>query len=326
MYIFEKDKYFNECHAISVIQLFNGEYLATWFAGSEEGKADIDVWLAGTTGGNWNQPVKIVTDEEPLWNPVFLYEKDKLILFYRKGWSCSGWDTYYMVSTDQGHSFTDPEILPDGYLGPIKNKPIKMSNGKWLCGSSREPEWETVMEIYDADKNEWLGKSVIGVPDLETGHGIIQPTVWESQPGHVHGLMRSSLGKIYRSDSTDYGMTWSAPYSTELPNNNSGIDIVRMPGGELILANNPIGENFGKRSPLVLSMSMDNGKTWPCHYTLEEEEDFDPEDRYRGRYSYPAIINSQNGVTCFYTYNRKQIRYQTIPVEAIRNYQSRAVS
>ena len=46
------------------------------------------------------------------------------------------------------------------------------------------------------------------------------------QPGHVHAMMRSTRGKIYRSDSTDYGRSWCPAYATTLPNNNSGIDVV----------------------------------------------------------------------------------------------------
>lgn len=40
---------------------------------------------------------------------------------------------------------------------------------------------------------------------------------------------------IFRSDSIDYGATWSVARATSLPNNNSGIDLVSMQDGTLIL-------------------------------------------------------------------------------------------
>lgn len=85
--------------------------------------------------------------------------------------------------------------------------------------------------------------------------GVIQPTLWESSPGHIHMLLRSTRGAIFRSDSIDYGATWSVARATFLPNNNSGIDLVSMQDGTLILALNPVNGNWGKRYPLSLIAS-----------------------------------------------------------------------
>ncbi|MHB8277067.1 MAG: exo-alpha-sialidase [Candidatus Humimicrobiaceae bacterium] len=79
-------------------------------------------------------------------------------------------------------------------------------------------------------------------------------------------LLRSTEGCIYRSDSTDGGRTWTDAYPTELPNNNSGIDIVKMENGTLVLVYNPVGINWGPRTPVALTASFDNGKTWDDKY------------------------------------------------------------
>lgn len=77
----------------------------------------------------------------------------------------------------------------------------------------------------------------------------------ESSPGHIHMLLRSTRGAIFRSDSIDYGATWSVARATSLPNNNSGINLVSMQDGTLILALNPVNGNWGKRYPLSLIAS-----------------------------------------------------------------------
>src|SRR3546814_13002149 len=64
--------------------------------------------------------------------------------------------------------------------------------------------------------------------DSAFGEGVIQPALWESAPGKVHMLLRSSAGVICRSDSEDYGKTWSPVYKTDLPNPNSGIDATKL--------------------------------------------------------------------------------------------------
>jgi predicted neuraminidase len=319
MFIFEKDKYFKECHAVSAIRLDNGDCIATWFGGSHEGKDDVDIWGARLHNKKWSKPEKLISDELPLWNPVLFYDSGLIALFFRRGGDIGGWRSYVMYSKDNGMTYGEPQILPDGFMGPIKNKPIKMSNGEWLCGSSLEPEWDSIIEIYSPKSDSWISKSVLSVPDTPVNSGIIQPTLWESKPGKVHAIMRSSLGKLFRADSNDYGRTWNAPYPIDLPSNNSGVDLAKLPGGELVLAYNPIAENWGKRSPLILSMSVDNGKTWPFHYTLEEEEEQNKENRYAGRYSYPAVIAVPEGVACFYTHCRNRIKYQIVSPEQIKN-------
>lgn len=92
----------------------------------------------------------------------------------------------------------------------------------------------------------------------------------------------------------------SVARATSLPNNNSGIDLVSMQDGTLILALNPVNGNWGKRYPLSLITSCDNGESWlPL---LDTESD-------RGEYSYPAIISEGGVVHITYTWNRKNIVY-----------------
>src|SRR5690606_23587899 len=125
---------------------------------------------------------------------------------------------------------------------------------------------------------------------------------WESEPGKVHMLVRSSAGAIYRSDSEDYGKTWSPAYRTELPNPNSGIDLVKLLDGTLALLYNPDGKNWGSRGTLLLAFSQDNGQTWPEEIEIEKAG----ED---SEFSYPAIISWDNQIALTYTWERSDIAF-----------------
>lgn len=129
------------------------------------------------------------------------------------------------------------------------------------------------------------------------GRGVIQPTLWEDPEG-AHCLLRSTEGVAFRSDSVDAGLSWSAPSATLIPNNNSGLDIVRLADGQLVLAHNPVRVNWGPRTPLVLSISGDGGRTWSCALVLEDRP---------GEFSYPAIVNDDRGVLVSWTKNRTAI-------------------
>ncbi|MUG24522.1 hypothetical protein GNQ08_19290 [Paenibacillus macerans] len=132
------------------------------------------------------------------------------------------------------------------------------------------------------------------------GRGVIQPSLWESRPGEVHMLLRSTEGQIYRSDSPDGGLTWSEAYPTGLPNNNSGLDVARLDDGTLVLCSNPVGANWGPRTPLTLDISRDNGLTWRREAVLEDGE---------GEYSYPALIVHGGILYLTYTWNRENIAF-----------------
>ena len=137
------------------------------------------------------------------------------------------------------------------------------------------------------------------------GRGIIQPTLWQTEEG-IHALMRSSEGYIFRTDSTD-GIHWCQPYPTHLPNNNSGISLAQLSDGKLLLAYNPVSDNWGARTPLSLAVSEDNGVNWKKVCDLETELIY--LDGKRAEFSYPYLIEHGHGVDLVYTWNRKNIVY-----------------
>jgi predicted neuraminidase len=128
--------------------------------------------------------------------------------------------------------------------------------------------------------------------------GVIQPTLWEHDPGRVKMLMRSTerVGYVCASASDDYGRTWSPAERVPIPNSNSGLDAVRLADGRILLACNPVREG---RTPLSVLASEDNGVAWPRRVDLETGA---------GEYSYPAVIQAGNGcVHVVATHGRTQI-------------------
>lgn len=136
--------------------------------------------------------------------------------------------------------------------------------------------------------------------------GAIQPALWQSADGHVHMLLRSSEGCILRSDSKD-GLTWSPAYTTELPNNNSGIDLVQIEDGRILLCLNPVADDWGARTPLWLYISNDGSNSFTPLLNLEMND---------GEYSYPSLAAEGNTVYLSYTWKRLKIAVWTIELES----------
>jgi predicted neuraminidase len=321
-YVFEDDRDFDSCHASTLVRLDNGDILAAWFGGSWEGNADVAIWMARRTSAGWQRPF-VVADQwcVPLWNPSLFRRSDgRILLFYKEAKTIPQWKTMLKYSDDGGKSFSKPRQLVNDVMldrGPVKNKCIYLSDGSIAAPGSTEPAgaeiWDSFVDISRDGGETWEQGSFIPLrradirtrdfaPDIRKcyGKGLIQPALWESSPGHVHALMRSSSAAIFRSDSADGGKTWCCAYNTGLPNNNSGIDLSKLDGGEILLISNPVGKDWGPRTPLTLSCSDDNGKTWKELFIFENES---------GEYSYPAIIAEGNEVFLTYTWRRERIAF-----------------
>lgn len=317
-YIIDKNAPTKACHASTLVIMSSGEIGAAWFGGTAEAKDDVDIWFSYRSKSGWSKPVRITADENlPHWNPV-LYKKEdgSIVLFFKVGKKIPSWQTYYSVSKDCGRTWSKPVQLVEGDIsggrGPVKNKPIRLSNGRIIAPSSKEQndicqifdDCQVFADISDDDMASWKRTDFVERP-VRYGKTVqmIQPTLWESEAGKVHMLVRTNSRYIYRSDSSDNGSTWCKAYKTGLFNNNSGIDAAVTECGDLWLVSNPVKENWGERTPLTVVCSHDNGVTWEQGIVLESMP---------GEYSYPSVIADKNELLITYTWNRKKICFARI--------------
>ena len=325
---------FVSCHASTIVELHDGSLMAAWFGGSAEGQPDVAIWIARHNATGWSKPTLLVREPHiATWNPVLFHTEDgRFWLYYKYGPVAAGWTGARMVSTDEGRTWSAPEYLPAGLLGPIRTKPFVGSHGLVVSGSSTESyhAWAVWIERSTNGGQSFLREGPYTLPDAairalagsplngsnhaigRTGPdettGLIQPTVLSLGGRHLRFYARgsSNIGRICVSDSFDDGKTWSAPRALEIPNPNSGIDLVRLRDGRIVLIYNPTTEG---RSPLALAVSRD-GEHFQRFDTLEE----DPGQEF----SYPAIIQLANGdLTATYTWHRTRIRQAVMPLVSI---------
>lgn len=302
------------CHASNLIVLPDGRIFTVYFCGSGEGHDDVRIFGSMRESGvvaDWSEPTPITPDDGlPHWNPVLLPLDDgSVVLFYKVGKRIASWQTYYCISRDGCRTWSKPtELIPGdiGGRGPVRNKCIVLSDGAILApGSTELDDWRVFFDISVDNGKTWERTADIVIPDQCINHrGIIQPTAWEDERG-VHALLRSSENYIYRTDSTDLGRSWCVPYATSLPSNNSGIDLVQLPDGRLVLAYNPVCGNWGARTPLSLAVSRDSGETWE-HLTHLVT------GRMSSGFSYPAIRYANGMLHITYTWTRETIAYMCI--------------
>jgi predicted neuraminidase len=310
-FVFEEDRAFSSCHASTHVHLSDGGVLAAWFAGTKEGAPDVAIWMSRRgKDGAWAPP-EVAADESgvPHWNPVLFQGIDRrIILYYKTGRKISSWSTKFIESHDEGVTWSAPrELIADdrGGRGPVKNKPILLRSGRILAPASSEgEEWNAFVDISDDDGRSWTKSATVPLnrPVL-SGKGVIQPTLWELESGAIGMLLRSTAGWIIRSTSEDGGETWSTGELTPLPNNNSGIDLAKSSSSVIALAYNPVGKDWGARTPLDVVFSCDDGASWEGGITLESAP---------GEYSYPAVLAQGSVFSVTYTWKRERIAYAEI--------------
>jgi predicted neuraminidase len=294
---------FPSCHAGTLAELEGGVIAAAWFGGTQEGAEDVDIWFARRIQEHWTAPQRAAAHTGvPCWNPVlWQVPGGELLLFYKAGPSPQTWSGLLIRSQDGGASWSEPELLPPGILGPIKNKPYARADGTLVCGSSVESwrSWGCWVELTPDRGKTWARQGPINLPG--NYHGTIQPAVFGTD-SHLAMLCRTrGETQIARGESTDGGRTWTDLARIDLPQNNSGLDAVRLTDGRVVLIYNHTPRG---RTPLNLAVSRDMGRTWTPGPVLEDAE---------GEYSYPAIIQARDGVIHFvYTWRRERMRYGSL--------------
>jgi predicted neuraminidase len=291
-------------HASTIVET-GGVIMAAWFGGTAEGAPDVGIWFARRVAGKWTVPVQVADGMQadgkqlPCWNPVLFKPKvGALMLFYKVGATTHDWWGEVRTSADGGVTWTDARKLPDGIIGPAKNKPVQLANGTIVSPSSTEsgdtpPRWQVHFERSSDRGKTWTSVTPPDAPDVNA----IQPTILEMADGTLDALVRTQSTRIFETKSTDGGATWSPLMPTDLPNPNSGIDGVRLRDGRRLLVFN---RSETERTPLNVAVSAD-GKTWTDLIVLEK----DP-----GEYSYPAVIQTRDGmVHITYTWKRRRIKH-----------------
>ena len=323
-FMFEEEKYFPECHASSLICTDNGDILAVYFAGKHEKADDVGIYLSKKTEKGWDEPYLLAkVNDEPHWNPVIYEFPGGIRVNFKVGKEIPDWTTWYTESFDGGRTWSSP--LPcNAPVGPVRSKPVFLTNGTLIAPNSVETanDWRPRVDISHDNGRTFADITPISVNTADetdenflSGKGAIQPTLWESENGHVHALLRTTAGFIFRADSEDYGKTFLSAYNTRIPNNNSGIDIVKAEGA-LYLVLNPVSGNWAARTPLSVYKSTDNGKTFEEFCVLADEK-LDPKQDKGAELSYPAVIYKNGCLHISFTWMRRCIAYAKIDLNKI---------
>jgi sialidase-1 len=290
------------------------------FEGSKYGSGDeapstISLMNSSDGGRTWGN-FRIIAERDDdcvnVYSPNFLrLQNGEILLWYMKyNQLTPGMPqlaTAYMTrSGDEGKTFGAPETIWERDRLTISNSCIKrLASGRVVmpvCYSDGEM-WSKTEKIHvrviysDDDCNTWVfGQENISLPM----RGAMEPFIAELKDGRLIMVMRSQLGSLFKSCSSDRGESWSHPQTTGLSIPESCPYVTNIPESDKIMViwnnaeyNMHWRSHYGKRSPLTAAISADGGVTFTDFWDIET----DPKTAF----SNPGITWTRDGV-CLLTY------------------------
>lgn len=305
--IFESIPGYPVHHCSSITEAPNGDLLVTWYGGSYESADDQVLFLSRRKKGLrvWSKPEILVTSPgKPPGNAILFSDKRNRVWLVwgrmdgtqpmSRG---TGWDAcqlFYRTSSDSGATWSADKPFYHDTLGWLpRNLPIFLSDGTLIVPISDERNGHGVdLSFFLASKDNgetWTQSGIM--------RGGEQPTFIERSDGTLLAYLRA-YPNIKASQSHDHGKTWSTPEPTQWKNPDSGISMRRLKNGHVLLVFN---NQDNARSPLHITRSLDEGRTWSKPLELEPNP---------GEYSYPSVLQTSDGkIHIIYTFRRYSIKH-----------------
>jgi len=345
-----------------------------WMAGGQEGTAAMGIYasLLAAGSGSWTDPQLISQDpERSEQNPLLFVAGGQLHLVHTAQRSRSldepfrdSGSSFSMQWTAQlrqqslslaGIAAAEPTSWGPDAWSPARDliaepafcrhPPLQRPDGRWLLPIYRSLETGGAFG-HDHSQVLLLEADGAGVASSTAGDG---PIPVPESTGRVHGsivlaadglsllqFFRSRLAdRIYCSRSGLGGEQWSAPEPTQLPNNNSSIQAVRLASGRLAIIYNRFcfepdpaapqawgDANWPRtRWPLSIALSADDGATWPWIRDIDTGFGFCGTANWglNGQLAYPTLLEGQPGeLHIAYSWaGRAAIRYLCLQEEEI---------
>ena len=224
----------------------------------------------------------------------------RIALFYARKNAHADCIPMVRFSDDEAVTWSEPKpCITDepGYYVLNNDRVIQLRNGRLLMPVSRHQTptqpWQSRGRIFcyfsDDEGRNWNRGEEIPNPDTVMTQ---EPGVVELRDGRVMMFMRTDAGVQYLSYSTDKGMRWSPAQRSNIPSPVSPASIKRVPGSKTLvllwnLNDGSDPEIKGKRTPLAIAISRNEGRTWIKPQMLETDRD--------GWYCYTALHFTSEG-------------------------------
>ena len=277
--------------------------------GSDHDAATIAGRYSSDGGETWTATDTTLVGREGSMNAMsvsLLRLKDgRMALFYLRKNSLADCHPYLRYSSDEGVTWSEPigAIGEPGYYVLNNDRVVQLKGGRLVMpvalhepvAGRFSPRGVAMTYVSDDAGRTWRRTGVLNPPPADDGAwraGFQEPGVVELRDGRLMMFIRTQMGSQYLSYSRDRGQSWSPAEPSAIASPLSPASIKRIPGkGDLLMVwNDHAGvdaamkasaKSGGKRTPLSVAISKDDGKHWQNVHAIRNAPD--------GWYCYTAI-------------------------------------
>ncbi len=243
-------------------------------------------------------------------------------LFYLVKNSDSDLKVWMKRSSDEAVSWSEPICVTDapGYHVMNNARVVQLDTGRLIAPVSfstdcrKDGHYRVFCYVSDDDGVTWRKSD--GELDLPK-RGAMEPGIVQLKDGALLMIIRTQLGAVYRSSSTDGGLSWSDAEPMTLQSPEAPATVARIPStGDLLMVWNntyAAGTNHsGKRTPLTTTISRDEGQSWEHIRDIETDTEH--------TFAYTSITFVRDTVLLTY-YSREEetglisLKLKALPVE-----------
>lgn len=275
----------------------------------------VVVFHSGDNGETWTQPFSIYPEDgQAVYvTEVMLLENIFYAFLTLHNGHFVNWQCTTMRSRDNGYTWENIGIQPGlpnysfargmirkkngDVVIPYQHYPISAEENARLLKDNLKV-WDST--IHYVESGILLscdnGQTYTRYPAVRTElKGLNQPTwawteptVAELSTGTLVMLMRiCGTGWLWRSESTDGGVTWSRAEKTAIPNPSNKPKLIALPGRKIALIHTPNNHcSFLSRNPLSIWISDDDMNTWAYQKVISD---------FPGGFCYPDGICEDGG-------------------------------
>jgi len=307
-----------------IIELKDGRlcliYTRFTSGGSDHAAADLAMRISKDNGISWSKD-KIVIKRTGGLNVMSVsllrLNNGKIALFFLRKTSREDCRPLMCISKDEAKTWSKPKVcITDkaGYYVLNNDRAVQLENGRlilpvaWHQGPGQPRDTAGIIMCYLSDNNgrTWRRSKDSFKGYAPDGKRIIvqEPGVIELKDGRLMMYIRTNAGSQYICYSRDGGETWSKAQPSNFASPLSPASIKRIPwtGDLLCVWNDHSGVHSypaGRRTPLCIATSNDEGKTWGRSTIIEGNPD--------GWYCYTAITFVKDSILLAYCAGDKKI-------------------
>lgn len=308
-----------------IIELGDGRmcliYTQFYDGTSDHASANLAMRISGNGGITWGDDEIVVLKESGknvMSVSLLRLQNGELALFYLRKMSLQDCRPIMRISHDNARTWGDPvECVTDriGYYVLNNDRALQLQSGRIvlpvaLHATVEKPQWDSAGQVMcylsDDQGQTWRRSRDVRIGKRPNGEREIvqEPGVVELQDGRLLMFCRTEGGSQYVSHSTDGGDTWSELRPSNLASPRSPATIERNPFNNQLVCvwNDHSGLHpfpKGKRTPLCLATSTDEGKTWSPSRVIEDDPD--------GWYCYTSMTFHKDRLLLSYCAGDKQV-------------------